>query len=658
MISWDTFKKYVYTVAAGTALLVLMVYFGLSIYQPATKTDEIYSQALKEYNAKNYSQAYYLFSKVNIISDLKPLAIYHQGVAATDIDDVKSAEKQYKFFLMLYPKHMLSIKVRYNLAQIITDSNPQAAKKHFEYIINKFPHSDYAIASEYYLGHLMLKKYEGEKIFPLSAKEDIQNHFRHYLKKAPAGRLAMSVINDWNKIDATISKDDYLLMAKSSYKLGDYKKADELSKKSEVKNSRAFDVINAKATGNNARIKFLTEWGLKGNADYIEKEDVYEAIDAYMSIVPSKYQAAINLLGIAKSRGKDYLMVIKCRYGEEKDRADCYKNLYLWYPSSDFTAEAQAKIFLDMVNKNNIPDAQRIGIDFLNKYKNDQTYAPIVMYYMGRVSERAKAYQDYVNYYRGVISRFPDSYYAFRAFVRLKNNKTSIIATGIKEKPIEFPYERRHYFLDKLVSLGDWDVLDEYTSYDEFLKSWALYQKGENSHAMLIARNAMDKLEEKPHRSDLRWRLVYPVFFYEQIRSAADRAGVNAPLMLGLTREESYFNPNAQSSVGARGLMQLMPTTGADTAFKHGITGVNLFNPDMNVVLGCYHYAAVRSQLDGIEISSVAAYNSGVGAVKQWKQSLNYFDPDLFTEQIPYPETREYVKKVFRSYWNYVRIYE
>jgi soluble lytic murein transglycosylase len=128
--------------------------------------------------------------------------------------------------------------------------------------------------------------------------------------------------------------------------------------------------------------------------------------------------------------------------------------------------------------------------------------------------------------------------------------------------------------------------------------------------------------------------------------------------MLGLTREESYFNPNAQSSVGAKGLMQLMPATGADTAFKHGITGVNLLNPDMNITLGCYHYAAARSQLDGIELSSVAAYNSGVGAVKQWKQSLNYYDPDLFVEQIPYQETREYVKKVFRSYWNYVRIYE
>ena len=175
---------------------------------------------------------------------------------------------------------------------------------------------------------------------------------------------------------------------------------------------------------------------------------------------------------------------------------------------------------------------------------------------------------------------------------------------------------------------------------------------------MLVARKAMEKLEEKPDRSDLRWRLVYPVYYYSEIKDYADRAGNVAPLILALTREESYFNPSAQSSVGAKGLMQLMPATAAGEAKQRGLSSYDLFNPNNNLYLGNYHYGQVRTQLQGNDVYAVAAYNSGVGAVNRWLQTINTEDVDVFTEYIPYPETQTYVKKVFRSYWNYIRIYD
>ena len=59
-----------------------------------------------------------------------------------------------------------------------------------------------------------------------------------------------------------------------------------------------------------------------------------------------------------------------------------------------------------------------------------------------------------------------------------------------------------------------------------------------------------------------------------------------------------------------------------------------------------------------MDLSAVAGYNGGIGSVQRWKNTLSYSDTDEFVEQIPYDETRNYVKKVFRSYWNYVRIYQ
>lgn len=639
---------------------LLICGLGIAVYvlfaQPPHKTDEIYSEALELYKNEDYSKSYAEFSRIIFTSQLKPLAIYHQGVCADKIGDLDGAIKQYKFFLLIYPNHTLTTRVKYNLAQDLIERNPHKAGQYFESIIKSHPDSDYAIASEYYAGLLSLKKYQQEKIFPLSAKIDIENHFRHYLKKAPSGRLALNVITNWLTLDKSISKDDYLLMAKSYYLFGDYKNAAEFAKKADLKNSWALDVEISAAAGNKSRAMYLTEWGLAGNADYVEKEDVYSAIDTYMTLVPSKYEAAIKLMGFAKLRGKDYLMDIRCRYSPADEKLGCYKNLYLWFPTSEFVDDAQSQIFLHLVRSNDHENAQRIGFAFLNKYKNS-TYAPMVMYYMGRLSERAKSYRDYMSYYRSVISKYPDSYYAYRAYLHMNHSHGPIITSYIKERPIEFPYPRRHVFLEKLVALKDFEVLEEYTQYDEFIKSWVLYKKGDNRQAMLVARNAMDNLTPKPDKDDLRWRLVYPLIYYNEIMNAADKAGNVAPLMLSIVREESYFDPKASSAAGAKGLMQLMPATASEIASKQSISNYNLLDPGQNLLLGNYYYAFIRSLLGDLDVSAIAAYNGGIGSVNRWKSSIYYQDTDSFIEQIPYPETQNYVKKVLRTYWNYIRIY-
>ena len=128
MNSWG---KKIYIFCACTFLLTLLMIFGINLYQPPSKTLDLYKSALESYNIGEYSKSYYLFSKVIITSDLKPLAIYHQGVAADEINDIKSAIKQYRFFLLLYPKHVLSQKVKYKLAIDLVKTGSHKAKKYF-----------------------------------------------------------------------------------------------------------------------------------------------------------------------------------------------------------------------------------------------------------------------------------------------------------------------------------------------------------------------------------------------------------------------------------------------------------------------------------------------------------------------------------------------
>ena len=81
------------------------------------------------------------------------------------LGDDKSELKQYQLLFNNYPKHKLSLRTRYLAGQKLVKSNPQLAKKYFEFIIHNAPDSDYAIASEYYIGVIMKNKYKDAKIF-------------------------------------------------------------------------------------------------------------------------------------------------------------------------------------------------------------------------------------------------------------------------------------------------------------------------------------------------------------------------------------------------------------------------------------------------------------------------------------------------------------
>ncbi len=646
----------------GSSFVVICFALGLfftKVYQTPQKVDNIYKEALADYNKGDYSNAYYLFSKVTPFSDLKPAAIYHQAEAAKAVGDNASAIKKYQLVFNHYPKNPLALRAKYSAAQLLLDDNPKLAKKYFDQIIKEAPDSDFAIASEYYYGVLIVKYYtkDSETIFPLSKKQDAEEAFRHYLKKAPSGRLALNAIDNWLSLNKEIASDDYLLMAKSLYKFGEYPRVKELLAKTSMSESWALDAKNAYVMGNYPRARALTETGLKKYSTYVDEQDIFDAVDIYMKISSdTKFNTASKLYTMAEKKGGDYIMNLKCRYSETNSQSQCYKHLYLKYTSGKFSADALSQVFLSAIRKNDLENAKKIGLDHLNKFKNANS-TPMVMYWMGRIAEKQRDYSEYLGYYKSVIAKYPDSYYAYRAYLKLNHMTGPIITDYIKEQPVEYPYKSKSNLVKRLASLEDYDVLNEISSQDGFIQSWVLYKKGDFQHSVILARNAMDELDVKPDKYDVRWRLVYPIHYYDVIKKYANNAGNNSPLMLSIVREESYFNPDAVSVAGAKGLMQILPSTAAEVAAKRGIGSYNLFNPTSNIIIGNYYYAELKSMLEGLDISAIASYNGGIGSVKRWRTSLYYNDTDDFIEQIPYEETQNYVKKVFRSYWNYIRIY-
>ena len=622
------------------------------------KAPEIYKQAYDDYLSGDFQNSYYLFSKVSFLSNLKPVAIYRQAKSAEELGDYDAAVKQYQLLFSNYPNHRLSLRSKYHAARLLVESRPELAEKYFQAILEDFPYTDYGIASEYFLGKLILNS--GENISE-SDKTAARNYYRNYLKKSPSGRWAQSILSDITAYQLPLETEDYLLMIKSFLLLGDYKSAHDALFKVPLEKSWALDVKVSYAAGDYSRVRYLTEYGVSQHSFDVNSEDFKDAVNIYVQIQKNAYKALAKLYSYPDTTGKDYILNLKCQSSPASQQLSCYRELYNKYPESEYTGDALANIFLIQVKNKEYAAAKINGRSYLNKYSSIK-YSPMVMYWLGKVLETSSTDRDeYKSCYRGVIARYPDNYYAYRAYLNLNDMHGAIINNYIKEKEVKYPYEiNKDAKLNlHLAEVGDYDMLFELND-DEFVKSWIYYQKGDYSHSMLVARDAMEKIEDKPDKYDLRWRLVYPIDYYDLIKKYSSHVGNNSPLILAIVREESYFNPQAQSSVGAGGLMQLMPSTAKEIGSKHGVTidsVKDLHNPETNIKLGSYYYAELKSMLNGLDISSVAAYNGGIGSVNRWKSSLYYNDTDEFVEQIPYQETKDYVKKVFRSYWNYIRIY-
>jgi soluble lytic murein transglycosylase len=151
--------------------------------------------------------------------------------------------------------------------------------------------------------------------------------------------------------------------------------------------------------------------------------------------------------------------------------------------------------------------------------------------------------------------------------------------------------------------------------------------------------------------------LRFPLHFSTQIHENAYQQNLDPAIVFGLIRQESTFNKDAESAVGARGLMQIMPKTGMQIARELNDkwqSDQSLFNPDVNVKYGTFYYKKLLKQFHGHFALAAAAYNAGPARVGKWLPTVESMPADIWVETIPYGETRKYVTSVL----SYAIIYQ
>lgn len=166
-----------------------------------------------------------------------------------------------------------------------------------------------------------------------------------------------------------------------------------------------------------------------------------------------------------------------------------------------------------------------------------------------------------------------------------------------------------------------------------------------------MAINSADRTDHK-----LNYKLRYLSPFKDLTVRYAEQAGVDPAWVYGLIRQESRFVMGAQSSVGAQGLMQVMPATAREIAGKIGMSSSELYTMDGNIRMGTWYMADAKRRLQNNEVMATAGYNAGPGRARNW-QASSPLEGAIYAETIPFTETRDYVKKVMTNATYYASLF-
>ena len=271
------------------------------------------------------------------------------------------------------------------------------------------------------------------------------------------------------------------------------------------------------------------------------------------------------------------------------------------------------------------------------------------------------------------LDKTGNSLQAQDAYAKLAEDRSfyGFLAADTVNKPYQFankPVFLAENELENLANETDFQIVREFKLLNRDVEAerqwWYAVKKLSKERLMIAAKLAqlwhwdqvaITTLVKADYWDDLALR--FPVYYSDQIHNNAYRQDLDPAIVFGLIRQESIFNKDAESSVGARGLMQVMPKTGMQIARdlkEKWQSDSSLFNPDVNVRYGAFYYKQLLKQFHGHFALAIAAYNAGAGRVAKWLPGVESVPADIWIETIPFKETRKYVTSVL----SYAIIYQ
>lgn len=345
-------------------------------------------------------------------------------------------------------------------------------------------------------------------------------------------------------------------------------------------------------------------------------------------------------------------------------KADQAKEELMAYGKGDMRAGFLWEEGFEQFKKGNFKKAVSLFDLIISASPSEDESTPQALYWKARSLEKMK--DKAVQIYERIRNDFPFSFYALLSSNRL-GIPHQISSLTVPNLPI--PVDP---FSQEIMTTVDWlnqkgknqealDLLDYYSQVQpgqakqhKVLMASKWMESGDTNQTLRLAFDhfGVGPSEGVGKKNDPMTFALYPLAFVREVKKGAARYSLPAGFLLGIMREESLFKDAVESWAGAVGLMQVMPATAHQQAKFINLTSYSpesLTHPETNILLGSsYFHRMVQLYHNNVPLA-VMAYNAGPGNVNKWKRGNGNLPLDEFIEEIPFTETRGYVKRVLRS---------
>jgi soluble lytic murein transglycosylase len=413
---------------------------------------------------------------------------------------------------------------------------------------------------------------------------------------------------------------------------------------------------------------------------------------------PRAEEARFYLLGALRGAGQHDEYVLQAR------------RYVSAYPRSPFAEEALNNLATHYILNDEDPAAEQVFLEMLDRYPTGRyaeraswragwwayratdyrraidiferasanfprsDYRPPWLYWSARAYDALEDVSAAVARYRLVVTDYQNTYYGRLARRRLEARRQADVTPNVKRVPATVDASALPPTTDRiafLISLGLWrEALNE-VQYAQ--RVWGDSPRLQATAALVQNRlgnlrlgiNAMRRAypqfmaaggEDLPIEI---LKVVFPMDHWPLLQRYAGARGLDPYLVAALVAQESTFDPVIRSSANAIGLMQILPSTGRQYARKLRIrpfSTMRLTEPETNVRIGTSYFADLVAEFGGVHFA-LASYNAGEGRVREWKAERPGLPQEEFIDDIPFPETQNYVKRILGTAEDYRRLY-
>jgi soluble lytic murein transglycosylase len=361
---------------------------------------------------------------------------------------------------------------------------------------------------------------------------------------------------------------------------------------------------------------------------------------------------------------------------EDVAAAETFREVYARFPNGSRAERAAWKYGWDSYKKGNYAETVRVFESASLAFPRSD-YRPSFLYWSGRAhaklghgqqadSRLRLVYTDYANSYYGrlaerQLARTTDV--AAREDVRLVSHEQPppLDVKPIPTEPVIRLLLASGMYDDALSELQYAQRAWGSSSRIDATIAWVYHQKGELRRAISLMRRTYPQFLAAGGRqlpAEI-LQVIFPLAYWDSIRKYSAQRDLDPYVMAALIAQESTFDPEAKSVANAWGLMQIVPTTGRRLARSVGVrrfSTASLTNPEMNIRLGTLYFSQLVAQFGGTYYA-LASYNAGESRVVKWKAERPGLDEDEFIDDIPFPETQNYVKRILGTAEDYRRLY-